>query len=316
MKSYYALNKQLQLSESTPEKTNWIHLEKPTLEEIEELTSTYHLPLDYLTAVLDNQEISRQEHLNQKSFDHPVLLILQYPTAGTSPSGYKQFETLPFSIIFTQNIIVTSSNTSLSIQEMFASKLKLPQNIDLYEAVTLKLSWYFASLFNYYIRTISAETDLLEAELQNATENKQLYQLMDMQKSLIYFDAALEQNLAIYRLMSTSPILFHTKEEHALLFDIMIETKQAISSADIQAQVLNQLGNMFSAIISNNMNIVMKVLTVITIVLTIPTIIGGVYGMNVKLPFANEDNMFWWLTFATFALSILTIWWLRFHKFF
>lgn len=317
MINYYSIDEDSQIKKAKDELTaNWIHIEKPTSEDIEGFTKRYHFPHDYLSAVLDNQEISRYEGFKQPSFDRPLLLLLQYPKIVMSPSGFKQIEALPFSIIITSDKVITGCNDTLELSANLLKGKAFISQIETKEKLAIQLAWHFSDLFNYYIKAIKTETDGLESELQKSTENKQLFQLMDMQKSLVYFNSALEQNLLVIEKAYESALIMTGKESMTALYDIMIETKQALASAKIQAELLSQLGNLFSAIVSNNMNIVMKVLTVITIVLTIPTIIGGVYGMNVELPFAQEKNAFWWLVILTIVFSLITFWILKKKKFF
>lgn len=295
--------------------TNWIHLEKPSHSGIKKLSEDYHFPLDYLTAILDNQEISRFEAPDDEQ-SAAVLFLMQYPKLVTSPSGFKQYEAVPFSIIVTPQMIITAANENLDLLNTLKTKTLLPLNLEPKENLPLQLAWYFSNLFNQYINTIKHDADGLEKDIQDSTENKQLFQLMDMQKSLIYFNAALEQNLTVFKKVHEAPWLMKSPTSQTILFDIIIENKQALASSNIQLDLLTQLGTMFSAIVGNNMNIVMKVLTVITISLTIPTLIGGIYGMNVALPFQNDGHAFWWIMLATLGLVSLTVWALKKFKFF
>lgn len=317
MITYFTLTKENQLKTvSEEQEADWIHIESPTTKEILETTNHYHFPSDYLSAVLDNQEISRHEGFKQDSIETPLLLLLQFPQTVISPSGFEQIEALPFSLILTQDKLITSCNVPLDLLPNLVKGKAFKTNIKTPEKIAIQLAWHFSDLFNYYLKSIKLKTDHLESELHQATENQQLFQLMDMQKSLVYFDSALEQNLHVLENARTSLLIMSSEASQGALYDIIVETKQAIASGKIQTELLAQLSNLFSAIVSNNMNIVMKVLTVITIVLTIPTIIGGIYGMNVELPFATEKNAFWWLIILTVTFSLLTFWYLRKKKFF
>ena len=307
-------NKILEANETTP--LHWIHVQNPTPEEILALSKEYEFPQDYLSAVLDNQEISRYEAPIQNELIKPILLLLQYPKEITSPSGFVQFEALPFSIILTPKLLITSCKGDFNFRHELEKGRAFNSSLPITEKIAIQLAWSFSDLFNHHIKGIKYETDRLESELHLATENKQLFELMDMQKSLVYFDSALEQNLSVLQRTYESKIIMTTKEGSIALYDIIIETKQALASGKIQAELLGQLGSMFSAIVGNNMNIVMKLLTVITIILTIPTLVGGIYGMNVRLPFSNDTNAFWFLMFVILISSIATIWILKKKKFF
>lgn len=318
MIQYLTLTPDNQITEvATVEQATWLHVENPTSDDITKLSQRYEFPQDYLTAVLDNQEISRYETPKQSELVTPLLLLLQYPHQTLSPSGFRQIQALPFSMIITPEILITSCKEDLDFLPHIEHGQRLNTKlVSETEKITTQLAWLFSDLFNYHLKSIRIETDRLESELQLSTENKQLFELMDMQKSLIYFNSALDQNLNVLQKVYDSNLIMTSKESLTVIFDIIIETKQALASVKIQTELLAQLGNIFSAIVSNNMNIVMKVLTVITIILTIPTIIGGIYGMNVALPFSNEPNAFWWLLLAIGLLSLFTVWVLKKKKFF
>lgn len=314
---YFQLDENKHLKRvNTPSEANWIHLTQPTPQIIEEFAKAYDFPKDYLTGALDPHEVPRHGGLEQDNVNQPLLLLLQSPQKVITDNGLKEFRVSPFSLVFTPNCLITCSKYSLPTADKI-TKLNLKQNqLPTTERISLQLNWYFSALFNQYLAEILAETEELEAQLKTATENQQLFQLMDLQKSLVYFQAALTQNLSVMKKASTTPLLMTTSESLEALSDIQIEIEQALNSTKIISELLNQLSNSFSAIVGNNLNSIMKTLTVITIVLTIPTIIGGIYGMNVALPLANGANIFWWLLLLILLLSLGTVWFLRKKKFF
>ncbi|KAF1301340.1 MULTISPECIES: magnesium transporter CorA family protein [Enterococcus] len=313
MIQYYTItDKKLVLCGDKKEDALWLHIEKPEIEEISEISKKFQLPSDYLTAILDDAENSRAEGLEQETFLRPVLLLLQFPYVSTSPSGYLQFETFPLSLIITPDKkLISVSN----YHPTFFSKLiqqPLPNN-DMSDRVnlTLEILWHLVLTYNDHLRAIKGQVEKLEGQIQVSTQNKHLYQIMDIQKSLVLFEAATEANFNTLKELAHSP---EFKKNHAYrnhLHDILVETEQSTTSAKIHLKLVNQMTDIFSAIVSNNLNNVMKILTSLTIVLTIPTIVGGFFGMNVKLPFASRADAFFLISIATLILCYITIYYLR-----
>ncbi|BCA85305.1 magnesium transporter [Enterococcus saigonensis] len=290
----------------------WLHVEKPTTAEIEQLSKKYELPKDYLTSILDDAENSRAEGLNQENFLIPALLLLQFPYVSTSPSGYLQFNTYPLALIITpEKKLLTVCNYHMPFFKTILEK-PLPKN-DMSNKLNLVLQilWHLAFTYNQNLADLKRQVDKLEGQIQVSTENKHLYQLMDIQKSLVLFEAATKANFkTLTKLANTNEFQnHHAYQNH--LHDILVETKQSVTTAKINLQLVSQMNETFSAIVSNNLNIVMKILTSLTIVLTIPTIIGGIYGMNVKLPFAKSDYAFLLITGVTILICYLVIKYLK-----
>ena len=265
-----------------------------------------------MTSILDDNENARAEGLQQEKFLIPVLLLLQFPYVSTSPSGYLQFNTYPLAMIITpQKRLITVCNYHMPFFKDILEN-PLPKN-DMSSKLNLVLQilWHLALTYNQDLADLRRQVDKLEGQIQVSTENKHLYQLMDIQKSLVLFEAATKANFqTLTRLADTSEFQEH-HAYHIHLHDILVETKQSMTSAKINLQLVSQMNETFSAIVSNNLNIVMKILTSLTIVLTIPTIVGGVYGMNVKLPFAESDNAFFLISGITIVICYLAIKYLK-----
>ncbi len=314
---YYELDKQNILHElAESDSPVWLHIEEPTEKEISWIHTQFHTPKDYLSDALDNQEVARIEGIHQDELEQPILLLVQYPHTTVSPSGFQQYETFPLSIILTKNTLITVCNYPIDFLAVARDNFNQHSESETPEQIAMEMLWHLSLSFNQYLADLKKSTNTLESELRVAVENKQLYQIMDIQKSLIYFKAALEENLRVIKALRLSPLTLNSTLELESLRDILIESKQALSTTDVQSQIVLHMSNMFSSIVSNNLNIVMKVLTSLTIVLTIPTIIGGLYGMNVKLPIAQWPNAFWIICVAILILCILTIWILRKKKYF
>ncbi|MEI5994855.1 magnesium transporter CorA family protein [Candidatus Enterococcus mansonii] len=301
-------NGQFTPSTSDTEDTIWLAVEKPTEEEINQLVTTYKLPKDYITGVLDDDENSRFEGLHQNTLEQPALMLVQYPHATVSPSGYTQLDTFPFAVILTTNgkVITVINNSADFLKKALANPIpdsKLPVQ----EMLILYLSWHISTCYNRFLKELITETNKLEGELKVSTENSQLYQIMDIQKSLVYFESAINSNLEVLNMLYNAKIFSNPRAHLPHLHDILVETKQAATTTKIQLKLVDKISDTFSAIVSNNLNNVMKILTSLTIVLTIPTIIGGIFGMNVKLPFANREDAFFWIFIVTTGTCIFVI---------
>ena len=310
---YYALNQdQLKKQDADTKEVFWLHIENPTSDELTTISTNYHLPMDYLTAILDDAENSRYEGLEQTIFERAALLLLQYPHALTSSNGYPQYETYPMAIIFTpeKKVLTVSKYPPIFFDEL--PDVYLQQNdMSVEMNLVLQILWKLVLSFNRYLKKIKLQLSELEGQIKVSTENKQLYQMLDIQKSLVLIESATKNNLATLSDFSEIALLKKNHAVHNHLQDVLIETKQAVTSATIHLRLVSQITDTFSAIVSNNLNNVMKILTSLTLVLTIPTIIGGIYGMNVSLPFANSKGAFWLIAGGTVLLCVLAMRYLK-----
>lgn len=300
-----------------PDLPYWINVERPTINEINHLVEKFHFPKDYLTAVLDNAEVSRTEQLDQPTADQPVLIVMQYPKLTTSDLGYLEYQVYPFALILTDTAVLTVSNYPTSfIQDFIMDPGSSKLSLDNHEDFVLAIMWYIEHAYVEALALIDQRTNLLERHLNEATHNQELFRIMAYQKSLIRFDAALTQNGPVLTAVEASATHFTAPNHVALTTDIEVETKQAVDMTSTNNQILQQYSQMVSAVISNNLNDVMKFLTSLTMILTIPTIIGGIYGMNVKLPGASLVHAFTWIMLITIILCIISIEYLRNHDYF
>jgi magnesium transporter len=143
------------------------------------------------------------------------------------------------------------------------------------------------SRFLQYLRQINKIQDLMERQLQRSMKNKELIQMLGIEKSLVYFSTALKANEIVIEKILRGRVLKLYDEDQDILEDVLVENKQAIDMTNTYSVILSSTMDIFASIISNNLNIVMKKLTSITLLMAIPTMVSSFYGMNVGLPFAN-----------------------------
>ena len=172
----------------------------------------------------------------------------------------------------------------------------------------LKMLYRSVKFYLKYLDLINRTTDAIETELQKATNNKALFQLMEIQKTLVYFSTALKDNDIVLQKINrmtkstTGTNIKITEEESDLLEDVIIDTRQAIEMVDMHRMILEAMMEGFASIINNNLNQIMKFLAAITIIMAIPTMIGGLWGMNVPVPYGS--NSYGFLIVVT--LSVIT----------
>lgn len=301
-----------EMSVTTP---SWINVEAPTDEEIATLTKMYQLPKHYFSAILDDQENSRVIGLDGPK-NAPLMILMQYPKYTTSPLGYLGYNTYPIIFILTTDTIITVSNHPAAfIQHFVMHQQSLGQVIADHETFISHILWYISHDFVTALQGNANQMNRLERQLTTATKNEQIYQIMALQKTLIEFDIALNQNQSVLEKISSGNHYFSTTELNELSDQTLIENDQAMTMTNNQSQILDQYSNMVSAVVSNNLNDVMKILTSITLILTIPTIIGGIYGMNVNLPGAQLASAFSWIMIATIVICLITLHTLRRHHY-
>ena len=165
--------------------------------------------------------------------------------------------------------------------------------------------------FSYLLKQIDKKSLRLQAELHKSMRNQELIDLLGLQDSLVYFSTALSANSSVYDRLSRLESVKTNEEYMDVYEDVLIETRQAVEMCTIYRDILKTTMDAFSSVISNNVNDVVKRLTVITILVAIPTLIAGLLGMNVDLPFGwglKGDNSAWefWVILAvSVALTVV-----------
>ena len=269
------------------EKNTWICLTNPSEEECRDIATKFNIPIDFLLDPLDANERSRIEEE-----DEGILIIFRVPEYKEEDPGEKIFYTLPVGIIFVKDAIITVSNARVEVlQELIRGKIK---GFSIENKISFLLSLFLRSTLLYlrYLKEINTITEHEEDRLQETMKNEELMNLLNLQKGLVYFSTSLKANELMMEKLRRGRILKLTEDEEDILDDILIENRQAIEMTNIYSNILRDMMDAFSSIISNNLNIVMKFLTSITLILTIPTLIASIYGMNVPLPLAHSPHAF------------------------
>jgi magnesium transporter len=165
-----------------------------------------------------------------------------------------------------------------------------------------------ASRFLHYLREINNRVDLLEDQLQASMKNKEVAELLKMQKSLVYFTTALRSNQLVLDRLQRGQMFHKYPDDEDLLEDVITENQQAIEMVTTSTTILSSMMDSFASIISNNLNVVMKFLASMTIVLSLPTIVTSYFGMNVDLPFQNDGRAYLFIIMICLLLAIGVVW--------
>ena len=276
----------------------WLALTDPTATEILEISEAYGIDPDHLRAPLDEEERSRIE-----LEDHYTLILVDIP-AIEERSGKDWYVTIPLGIIITEQMIITICLEETPILTAFMDGRVKEFYTYMKTRFILQILYKNASMYLQYLRVIDKKSDVVERKLHKAQKNRELMELLE--KSLLYFSTSLRSNeVVLEKLMKTEKIKKYP-EDTELLEDVIIENKQAIEMANIYSGNLNVTTEAVASVISNNLNIVMKLLTTITLVMSIPTMVASFYGMNVLgIPFAQHPQGFWVVIGFTLVLSLV-----------
>ena len=272
---------------TTLEKGCWVHLQNPTREEIEGLNARFSLDPTYIQAALDEEESARIERT-----DDQTLIIVDIPYVEAEDNGFS-YTTVPMGIIMVDDVIITVSTRDSSIITDFTEERIRGFWTFKRTRFILQLLYRNASRYLAYLKQIDKASMLVQERLQISMRNQELLQMMKLEKSLVFFSTSLKGNEMVLEKMMRMDMLRKFPEDGELLEDVIIENKQAIEMCAIYRDIMSGTMDAFASIISNNLNIVMKILTSLTVVLSIPTLFASFWGMNTGVPFENSLAGFW-----------------------
>jgi magnesium transporter len=280
LKFYKTLNNSIvEIEEAEP--GCWISAVSPTETEISTLQNDFNIERDFIRSALDEEESSRIE-----SDDGRTLIVLDYPVAEkvSDEDDVISYYTMPMSIILTECNVITVSLKEDSIIDDFSKGVVKGIQTQYKTRFIFTLLLRIAGKYLQYLKQIDKLSGYAEAQLQKSMKNKELIQLLGLEKSLVYFSTSLKSTESVLEKILRGRVIKLYDEDQELLEDVLIEVKQAIEMSSIYSNILSGTRDAFASVISNNMNNVMKVLTVLTIIMEVPTIVFSFYGMNVGLP--------------------------------
>lgn len=263
----------------------WIHVIDPTPDEIAQLEE-WGIETDLINYSLDQDEMAHMER--EEDYVFILLRIPYFQGAGTDIPHI----TVPLGIILTDRFVVTICRYENDVTRALCNGkyrgLKTAKRYRFALYVFLETALRYLS----YLREINRITEALEDQLQLSTRNREVLELLKVQKSLVYFTTGLRSNQVLMERLQRVRMFNQFEEDQELLEDVITENQQAIEMTNIQTNILNGLMDAFASIISNNLNTIMKALAALTIIINVPTIVASFYGMNVGLPLQEHPQAF------------------------
>ncbi len=284
------------------EKDCWINVVNPSTHEIEFLSQKLLIPQDLFVDPLDSDETARMEH-----HKNCMLIVSRIPLE----MGWNEalpYNTLPIGIILKRDLIVTVCSKPTEVTQAFMESRIKNFVTEKRERMVMQLFLKSSILYLRYLKNINNKADEIQLTLHKSTRNKELVQLLNFEKSLVYFSTSLKSNeLMMLRLQRVNLPAMQSELEQELIEDVVTETRQAIEMANIYSNILGNMMGAHSSIISNNLNITIRFLTSVTIILSLPILVSSLYGMNVVLPFQDHPHAFWIVMLIAVILSFVGV---------
>ncbi|WP_294584349.1 magnesium transporter CorA family protein [uncultured Staphylococcus sp.] len=281
---------------------DWINVIEPEREEVDQLIEQFNVPEDFLRDPLDSEESTRIEYDDETGYS---LIIIDLPVVNSSNLKVLSFITQPLGIIIGNKRMFTVCDTDNEFLENFA-RFDSEINLKYRSQFALNILLTIANHYNRNLRLLNKSRLRIEKRLKNNVTNKQLYNLMEVEKSLVYFLAALKGNDNIIKKLFRLPAMHRYEEDEELLEDLVIENNQAIETTELYTNILESITTSYSSLLSNEMNNTMKTLTLFTVFLTLPTLVFSFFGMNVPLPI-DDHSYVSWLIIIGVSLILVTI---------
>ncbi len=293
----------------------WVNISPPfNQEELEYLAQELDIPLDFLTDSLDIDERSRYE-----KEDDVRLIVLNTPVLNTmETSNTAIYITVPIGIILTPSFIVTITAYENPVLKRFLEgRIK---NFEPQDSSSFVLQIMEQNVYRFLncLKDLNLKRNMLEQELYNSSQNRELHQLLSIEKSLVYFLTSLSGNeLLKMKMQRTDFLRIREDEDKTDLFaDIIIDNSQALEMANVYTNILSGTMDAFASIISNNLNMVMQRLTLITVILMVPTLIASFFGMNVTTGVEKYQPAFYIIIGVSIILTIIITLFFRQKKLF
>ncbi len=280
----------------------WVHVSMPDDDDVTRIVEELGVDPDYVRAALDEEETPRVD-----SEEGDTLIIVDIPVMEREKSNSSLlYSTLPLAIIHRQDMIITVCLRDTSLINMFKDGKVRGFNTVKKTRFILLLLQKNAARYLTYLKHIDKTSVSIESELHKSMQNRELIQMLALEKSLVYFSTSLTSNERVLKKLLRLDFIQNYPDDTELLEDLLVENEQAINMCSIHRDILSGTMDAFASIISNNLNVVMKLLASITIVLSIPTIVASFFGMNTGVPFEGEPMGFYIVMAIACGFSIIT----------
>jgi magnesium transporter len=287
-----------------PENGTWVNILPPfKQEEFTEIADKLDVPIEFLQDSLDIDERPRFE-----ISDNVKMIVIKTPTENNSFNDSDAYYiTIPICIILTHHQIVTVNSFENGAIKKFLNTFQ-NRHPDKRNMMVLKIFEKVTQAFIEYLKEINHRRNILEQRLYEANRNEELFELMRIQKSLVYLVTALRSNELLLIKMERTNMLGLNEDEREFLSDQIVDMSQALEMANIYTNILSSTLDAFASIIANNQNAVLKRLAGITIILQFPVLVASIYGMNVPIPYQEKQHAFYIPIILALSISIIMAW--------
>lgn len=283
----------------------WLMLTNPTDKECRDTSQHFGIELDDVRAALDQDESSRVD-----IEDNYTLILIDIPTREAVNVAIS-YTTIPLGIILTKSCIITvCSKETIILKDMIFRKMR-GLSIRKMKRFCCQILYHNCMVYQNLLKSIDRSRGDIEKKINDDMEDTDLINLHYLESNLVYFATSLRANASVLDKIKRYGILKEHAEDEELLDDTIIENMQAIETTKIYQDIIKSTSELFSTVTNNRLNDVMKLLTSITVVMALPTIISGIWGMNVPLPFQNSFFGFPIVILITGFVCALTVWLLR-----
>lgn len=274
-----------------PVKNCWVDISSPTSDDLEELKPFFEIPEEVLTSVRDPDEVPKLEEVDDFQF-----ILIQTPI-NRADSEHGEYDISPLGILYNHNYVITISGGQNDVVNYMKQKLKNYDHNKIIntfkrQELIMKLLLFTSKIYLRALKAIYQRVMAAREEVGKKHQNQELLNLMEVGKSLAYFNRSLRSNLIVEEKLGKRKLFKQTEEDEELFDDVIDETKQGIETVKIYDRITNDTANNFATLMTNNLNERIKALTSITIILMLPTVIASIYGMNIPLPFQDTENAF------------------------
>ena len=279
---------------------SWLELTTPTNDEIEKVVAKTQVDKDLITKMLDVEELPRIEKSG-----NATLVVVDTPYLDED----HQYTTIPLGIIITDNnYIITVSPRKTTILNSFKQDKVKDLRTAKKTRFLIQILINAAATYLRILKQVSRDIELKEEELKKSTKNKDLVDMLEMEKTLVYFMTSLKSMDIVLGKLSKGNVLPLYETDRELLEDAIIEYKQAMEMATIYKDILLSIKDTYTTVVSNNLNMAMKVLAAATIVLSIPTMISSFLGMNINLgKISTMEHAFPLIIIISLLISVFVI---------
>lgn len=283
----------------------WINMVSPNMEECMKIAEQFDIDIGDVRAALDDEESSRID-----LEDGYTLILVDIPSVEIRHKR-EAYTTIPLGIILVDGVIITVCGEETPVLEAFEKRRVRDFSTKKKMRFVYQILYRSTSIYQNYLRVIDKRRREIEEHISDDdTEDTDLIDLHELESNLVYFATSLRANSVVLDRLTRYERLKQFPEDREILEDVIVENKQAIEMTAIYRDIINGTRELLSTIIDNRLNNVMKYLTSITLVMAIPTVISGIYGMNVSgkwIPFSNVPYGFYIVCGIMIVISAIVL---------